>query len=1189
MTSVSYDQEEAKELRARIRGKTQTLEERKRLTVELASLLLHEINRSMTSKEKGEQEMLARMMADPVGKAFTTAMTDESFRAHSKRRIANQILYLLRHFGLPRYLPLFKRMQLSLFRLLGSFGGQFAIPFVVRALRKETARVILPGEMKHLLHHILERNKEGVRLNINHLGEAILSEVEAKVRLHIYLEDLQHPEIDYVSIKISTLFSQINMIAFDESVLAIAKPLEQLYRAAQARRPCFINLDMEEYRDLHLTVAAFRSILDKPEFQDLSAGIVLQAYLPDSYVIQQELTEWAKKRVAQGGAPIKIRIVKGANLAMEQFEASLKGWPQAPYKTKLEVDANYKRMVLFGCKLENAKAAHLGIASHNLFDISFALLLRAENQVESYVNFEMLEGMADPMRRAVQAHAKGILLYCPVATKQEFQHAIAYLIRRLDENTGPENFLRHAFGLRPGTKAWDEQVEIFSKSCDLISTVSAKPRRAQNRQLHAPSPDPRAPFENEPDTDFALPQNQKWALQIIDTWKHKKIDPIPLVIAGYEISENQDGIGKNPSDPAHPLFRYTKANASHIDKALACAKSQERLWRETTAEHRSQLLAKVAQKLRERRGEFIGAMMVNGGKTLFESDPEVSEAIDFAEYYRRQIEKMASFKDLSWKSKGTILVIPPWNFPCAIPAGGILAALAAGNCVLFKPASDTVLIGWLLINAFWDAGIPKEVLQFVPCGGEESGKHLIQDPRLNAVILTGGTETALKLLKMRPGLDLSAETGGKNSVIITSLSDRDLAIKNLLQSAFGHSGQKCSAASLAILEKEVYDDPHFRRHLREAAASLKVGPAFDPKTKIGPLIRPPSGVLKRGLTTLDLGEEWLLEPKQDPQNPHLWSPGIKLGVRPGSFTHMTELFGPVLSLMRADSLSHALSIANAVPYGLTSGLESLDEREHHYWLRHIEAGNCYINRSTTGAIVRRQPFGGCKASNFGGGSKAGGPNYLREFMIPTQLSLPQEKEPVSDVVNSLTTYLAKLPLNTEQLGLFAGSTANYAYWWKKMRQDTDPSQIVGQDNFFRYVPRKQVALRIGASALPIDALRSIAAALTCHTPIEVSFAPSSPLPWGDLVPLIQAVEESDEEFQNRVRASKFERVRLLEKPTASLLDAAGETATFLIDAPVLANGRFELLHYLREVAISIDYHRYGNLGRREGEVRAPIL
>lgn len=1189
--------QQAADLLESVKGKPQSISERKRLSIQLADLMLIEATRTMTAEEKAVQEQLARLMQDPIGKSFTMAMTDGAFRSSSHARVSDQMVYLLKQFGVPKYLDWLKRAQLFAFKLIPPSIGKLFIPLATYELRKETARVILPGELAALTKHIQKRKAEGVQLNLNHLGEAILSEEEAKNRLQLYLDDLVNPDIDYVSIKISTIFSQINLLAWDYTVDAISERLKLLYRAALQNpidgKPKFINLDMEEYRDLHLTVAAFKQVLEDPEFHHYSAGIVLQAYVPDSFPIQKELTEWAKNRINNGGGWIKIRIVKGANLAMEQFEASVRGWAQAPYTAKSEVDANYKRMVTYGCTPENARAVRLGIASHNLFDIAFSMLLRSENQVEAYTGFEMLEGMADHIRRVVQKLTGTILLYCPVATKAEFQHAIAYLIRRLDENTGPENFLRHVFGLKPGTDSWDNQTALFTASCDEIDTVSSEPRRKQNRLLHPSMPDVNAPFENEPDTDFSLEANIRWAESIATTWTHPEIKPIPLVIGGKENQANQQGVGFSPNDPSKPLYTYAKASKEQIQEAITCAKNYEPEWSSTTPEHRSQIMARAAQKLRERRGELIGVMMADSGKIVTEGDPEVSEAIDFMEYYRRQLEKLTTMKDVQWSAKGTVLVAPPWNFPVAIPTGGIAAALVAGNCVLFKPASDTVLVAWHLANALWDAGVPKEALQFVPCSGEEAGSELIMDKRVNCVILTGGTETGRKFLKMRPGLDLAAELGGKNSTIVTALADRDLAVKDLIHSAFSHCGQKCSATSLAILEAEVYDDPHFLSHLRNAVESLKMGPAYELSTKIAPLIHEPRGELLRALTTLEPEETWLVKPKQNPDNPAHWSPGIKLGVKQGGFTHMTELFGPVLGIVRADNLQHALEIANAVPFGLTSGLESLDIREQTYWLEHIEAGNLYINRTTTGAIVRRQPFGGTKASSIGNGYKAGGPNYLCEFMHCKQVKLPQEKAPVNELVNNLTASLNKIELSAEQLGLWIASVSNYAYWWARLHQHRDPSKIVGQDNDFHYIARKGIVLRIGKETNALDALRSVAAALTVGAEFEISCAPKSAnqknRSWLDHLTMLKIVHEEEDAFLDRVRQGKIKRIRLIEQPSASLKEAAAENATLIIDKPVLANGRLELLHYLREVSVSLDYHRYGNLGPREGELRKPIL
>jgi RHH-type proline utilization regulon transcriptional repressor/proline dehydrogenase/delta 1-pyrroline-5-carboxylate dehydrogenase len=1202
MSPPSLHLQEAVEILDTAKGKILTIGQRQKLAVELAALMLEEANKIQTRSEKKRQAELARMMRDPRGKAFTTTMTDQCFRSKKTGRVAHQMIYLLNQFGIPRYLDWSKRLSLAAFQYMGRALSPIFVPMATWILRRQTRMVILPGEKHALAKHMHKRRKEGVRLNLNHLGEAILGEEEALQRLSVYLHDLAQDDIEYVSIKISTIFSQINMLGWEKTVDVLSDRLRQLYRVAKShtfvhadgtRSPKFVNLDMEEYRDLKLTVELFKKVLDEQEFKDFSAGIVLQAYLPDAHEIQKELTLWAMDRVKNKGAPIKIRIVKGANLAMEQFEASLRGWPQAPYTDKISVDANYKRMVTYGCLPEHAKAVHIGVASHNLFDIAYALLLRAEYNVEKEISFEMLEGMADHIRRVVQKLSKDILLYCPVATKKDFQSAVAYLIRRLDENTGPENFLRHTFGLKPGTPEWNEQVKRFAQACEEINITALGPRRHQNRlealQAHDGS------FENEPDTDFALPQNRVWVDQILDEWKRKKIGPIPCVIGGKEFHESKPhGEGDDPSKPKEFLYTYSLTNWSQVDEALKVAKAHEAEWAATSVESRCQLLAKAAQKLRERRGDLIGVMMADGGKTPYESDPEISEAIDFAEYYRRSAIKMDSCKDIRWKPKGTYLVAPPWNFPVSIPAGGILGALVIGNCVIFKPAPEAVLSGWVLVNALWDAGIPKEVLQFINCEDDPVGSRLIKDPRLNGVILTGATSTARLFMQMRPDLDLSAETGGKNAIIITALSDRDLAIKDLVQSAFGHSGQKCSAASLAILEAEVYDDPHFRQQLKDAVMSLKVGSAWDLSSKVIPLIREPGTALLRGFTELEKGEEWLVEPHQDKSNPNLWSPGVKWGVKEGSFMHHTELFGPVLAVMRAKNLEHALQIANETPYGLTSGFQSLDPREQKYWLSKMEAGNLYINRSTTGAIVRRQPFGGCKASSFGHGAKAGGPNYVQQFAHPTQVGLPKEKAPVSAAVENMSKLLEQLSLTTEQLGIWYASISHYAFWGHRFKHDHDPSRVVGQDNLFQYRSYMGICLRIQPHDKPLDILRVLAAALTCETPLQISYTKGkTPMivsdQWKHLMPLFRVVEESEEHFLQRVQAGAFRRIRLLTTPSSELQLAAAESACHLDCAPVLTNGRFELLHYLREVSISFDYHRYGNLGVREGEVRKPVL
>ncbi len=941
-------------------------------SINLAAELLAESQRGITSSEANQGAKLARMMDDARGKAMTMAMNDQAFRSQRPARTLDQLGHLVGRFGVPRYLEAWERAALGLGVQAGRVLPGVVLPQIVRKLRAETARVILPADDAPLTRYLAARKATGTRLNLNRLGEAILGEEEAARRFAANLALLNRDDVNYISVKISSICSQIHPAAYDHTLHAVQERLRALYREAM-QHATFVNLDMEEYRDLRLTVDAFMRTLDEPEFHGMRAGIVLQAYLPDSHPIQRELTTWAITRVAVGGAPIKLRIVKGANLAMERVDAALHGWPQATYDSKHAVDANYKRMLHYGCLPAHARAVNLGVASHNLFDIAHALLLRARHGVQAAVEFEMLEGMANHQARVVQAAAGGLLLYAPVVLHADFGSAIAYLVRRLDENTADENFLRDLFGMRPGSPSWDRQRVLFEAALRDMHLISEGPQRVQDRASERMQFDVAQPFANAPDTDWSLKHNADWMHSLLAQRRAQPALHIALPVAqvGHVLPR---GEGQDPARPAATAYSYDLASPDEIEAALRIAVAARALWQAVPLAERSQLLLRCAAVLAQRRGQLITCMVLDGGKAIEQGDVEVSEAIDFANYYARAFDDIAN-EAVGFKPLGTVLITPPWNFPLAIPAGGVLAALMAGNSVILKPAPEAVLIAWELCNALWDAGIPRDVLQFLPTTDDSVGRSLVTDDRVSAVILTGAYSTAQMFLSWKPNLKLFAETSGKNALIITGMADKDAAIKDLVKSAFGHNGQKCSAASLAILEAEVYDDPAFLRQLRDAAASLPAGSAWQAHNVITPLIRAPGEALLRALTTLDAGETWLLEPRQSDDNLNLWTPGIKLGVTRGSWYHRTECFGPVLGLMRARDLADAIEIANDNEFGLTAGLHSLDDREIAQWRAQIQAGNAYINRGTTGAIVQRQPFGGWKRSVFGE-AKAGGPNYV---------------------------------------------------------------------------------------------------------------------------------------------------------------------------------------------------------------------
>ena len=930
-------------------------------------------------------------------------------------------------------------------------------------------------------------------------------------------------------------------MAFDDSVERILARLRPLFTAAAASSPpTFINLDMEEYRDLELTLASFMQLLDESAFQHLEAGIVLQAYLPDSHEAFDRLSQWSQERFARTGAAIKIRIVKGANLAMEQVEAELHGWHAAPYDSKPDVDASFKRMIDRAFTPTSTRAVRIGIASHNLFDVAWALLLATERGVLDRVEFEMLEGMAPGEAEQLRRAAGSVRLYTPITRKEERTSATAYLVRRLDENTTPGNFLREAFAIRPGSPEFVDQADRFRTAVHARRTVSIETRR-QAQAL------PTSGFSNEPESDLVLATTRRSVAEAVARWHGAETTEVPVVVAG---TQHLDGLPQrswqDPSDPSRVRFRHAVVSRELVDEAVATAMAGVASWSALAVTVRSDVLRQCAEVMAEQRHETMAVMVVDAGKTVAEADPEIAEAIDFARYYAHTAEQLANdVTAVTGAPLGVVLITPPWNFPYAIVAGGILAALAAGNTVLLKPAPEAVRISWLLVQQLWQAGVPTDALQFLPSDDNEIGQHLVTHPDVAAVILTGAYATAQLFTSWKPDMHLLAETSGKNAIVVTAAADIDAAVKDIVKSAFGHAGQKCSAGSLAIVEADVYDHPAFRQQLHDAVTSLRTGPAWLPTTGVAPVIIPPTGSLLRALTQLDAGESWLVQPACDAANPNLWSPGVKLGVQPGSWSHRTEWFGPVLAIMRAPDLTTALAWQNGTDYGLTAGIHSLDPDECQRFLDTAQAGNLYVNRAITGAIVERQPFGGWKRSAVGPGAKAGGPNYVGVLQRWTPLHTDD-------------------PVGT--------ATASYRSWWgRHFAQQHDPAALRCEKNILRYrsLPAGVLA-RIGADtpATTIDMMRE--ASRTTGTTVVFSTATAHPA-------APDAMVEPDATLTARMRAGMCDRLRILTGVEPSLRLAAMDVGIQLDATPVTPDGRIELIHWVREQSLSITNHRYGRV------------
>jgi RHH-type proline utilization regulon transcriptional repressor/proline dehydrogenase/delta 1-pyrroline-5-carboxylate dehydrogenase len=1090
---------------------------------------------------------LAALLQDPAGLEFAVGFIDGVVRpedpevaAHAFRRLSGRP---------PALLSPWLRAGIRVGGGAAPLLPGVVVPTGRAVLRALVGHLLLDADGRRLGNRLRSLRAGGATPNVNLLGEAVLGPRQAARRLEGIGRLLARDDVDHLSVKVSATVAPHAAWAFDEAVDEVVETLEPLYAHA-AGTGTLLTLDMEEYRDLDLTLAVFRRLLERPELRGLTAGVVLQAYLPDAEPAYDELAAWAGARIAAGGAPVRVRLVKGANLPMERVDAEMHGWPLATWSSKRETDTAYLRLLDRALTPAAVAAVRVGAAGHNLFDVALALLLARARGVSEGVEIEMLLGMAPAQAEAARRAAGGLLLYTPVVARADADSAIAYLVRRLEEGASPENFLASALRLADDEGAFALEEGRFRASLAALdepvpaSHRAAAPLRSAARPL-GPG------FRNAPDSDPAVAATRAWARGILSRAPHSAL--------------GRDAV-------AAATMRDDRALSAALDTVRAAAPA----WAGLGAEARAEILQRAADVLERRRGELVEVMVAEGGKTFDQADPEVSEAVDHARHDAELAVTAAHLDGAVLDPYRVTLVVPPWNFPLAIPAGSALAALASGSAVLLKPSRRTPRTAALLVEALHEAGVPREALVLAPVAGSAQGSRLVADDRVDQVLLTGGYETAEAFRSLRPGLRLLAETSGKNAVVVTPSADLDLAARDVAASAFGHAGQKCSAASLVILVGHVARSRRFRDQLLDAVDAMRVGEAWDPATRMGPLIAPAEGKLLDALTHLAPGERWVRAPRRLDAAGRIWTPGVKT-TYPGSSFHLTECFGPVLGVLTARDLDEALAIQNAVPFGLTAGLHSLDADEVAHWVERVEAGNLYVNRGTTGAIVRRQPFGGWKRSVVGPGAKLGGPSTVLAVSSFRRSEAHDEpgaaRSPAVDGL--LAAFGARGPADAAFLRRAAASDRRA--WADEYGVVRDATGLAAERNAFRYRP-VPVTVRAAAGADPADVARVLLAGLTAGGPLELSLA--EPLAPDEAAAVrVAGVDlrvEPEDAWTRRAAAMHDARVRLVGGDAAELLEAVdGRPDLTVHDHPVTESGRVEALPFVREQAIAITAHRFG--------------
>ncbi|MGD0390565.1 MAG: proline dehydrogenase family protein [Tepidisphaeraceae bacterium] len=930
-----------------------------------------DLSRFSSPLAKIDDAMMAWSMRNERRKSRLFRFVDCLPSLRSSRTIARHLREYL-HVSLPGFSPLVAAAA--------TFG-------VSRMARK----FIAADDLDHAVNAIAELRRKRLAFTVDLLGEAVVSETEADQFQRRYLELAESlparlagfgedPLIDRdaaraipranISVKLSSLFSQfdpINPVGTSRAVLARLRPILRIARQNGA----MINLDMEQFAFKDLTLEIFKSVFMEDEFRDWPhVGIAIQAYLRCTLDDLNGLAQWSERR----GTPVGVRLVKGAYWDFETVVAAQNGWPIPVFIDKAETDANFESAAAF--LIERRRLLRPAIASHNVRSIA-AALAHAErcgaNPAE--IEFQMLFGMADAVKTALAEMNRRVRVYAPVG---RLLPGMAYLVRRLLENTSNESFLRAGF------------IDRVPEEQLLMSPILRNRRPAPARPVPA--------FTNEPPVDFSLQSSRAAMERAIAAFSAQGCAEVPLLIAGQRIFTDRWIESINPSHKSHIVARCAGASAEHADQAVAAAKTAFAAWRDVPAEDRARLLDRVADILRRDRLDLAAVEIAECAKPWREANADVAEAIDFCRYYAEQMRQLAlpagadvpgERNQWVYESRGPAVVIAPWNFPLAILCGMAAAAVVAGNPVVLKPAEQSPLIAFHLARAYEEAGAPVGVVNYLPGIGEEIGPVLVEHPDVAMIAFTGSRAVGLSINRFasqpRDGQDhvkrILVEMGGKNAVIIDEDADLDEAVAGVVASAFGYSGQKCSACSRAIVLAPVYDA--FLARLIDAAASLKIAPAEDAACRIGPVID--AEAHRRILAAVELGKRQARLAFAGDAGPlaeegFYIAPHVFAEVPPGSPLATEEIFGPVISVIRAGNLDDALSIANGVQYALTGGIYSRSPANIARARRDFRVGNLYVNRQITGALVGRQPFGGFKLS--GAGTQAGGPDYLRHFLMP---------------------------------------------------------------------------------------------------------------------------------------------------------------------------------------------------------------
>ena len=1169
-------------------------------------------------------DRLAALLRDPDGPAFALGLVDRVLRADDARVAGRELEVLSR--STPGPLPWWVKGAAVLSGGFAPLLPRAVGPTAHAAARRIAGHLVLESTPAKLGAALAQLASGGAVLDLHLLGEPVLGRAEADHRLRGVHDLLSRDDVERLTVAVSDVVPPASPWAFDATSDLLVERLRPLFASA-AERGRVVHLDAVRYRDLDLAIDVVTRLLDLPELARLEAGVTLQAALPDSVSSLRLVADWARQRVARGGAPVRVRLEQGRPVPDDRVEALLHDWPSAASDDRAESDAALLRLVDEALRPEHGGALRVGLATADLFAVASARATARQRGMADQLEVELPLGTAPALVEAVRADAGRVVLRVPVVRSSEFPVAADHLARRvLDAAAGDDlatGGTRAALEGDAFERAAHRHLVAAERAARAASEPPPSPRRRQDRSRPgealelAAEHDASPVFVHTADTDPALDRNRAWVRRVLDAARDSR--------AGAE-----------------GALQAVVDDETALDEVVTDAARAAATWGREEPETRAELLDMVAEGLASRRDELVEVAVSETGATFAEADRDVSDAVDAARWQAVLTRRLGAVEGAVRPVPPRLtVVLSPGGLPVSTPVADVLAALAAGGAVVLVPSPTSVRCAAVVADVLRRAGVPRSLFVLatevpdVPGSGTELRRRLVAHPAVDAVVLTGSLAEARELRGRRHDLPLRARAATPGSIVVTPSADLDAAVADVVTSAFARAGTDPSSISHVLLVGSAATSERFRRQLVDAVGSLRAGPGHEATTQVGPLREPASGPLLDELTTLAPGESWLVEPRRLDAAGRLWQPGLKTGVDPSRVGGAPA--GPVLGLVAVGSLDEAIALQSGAESRAVAGLHSLDQAEVETWLWSVDAGQLSVRRPTTGTMTRRRPAALRGRAAIGPVVAAGGPSTL--VAQGTWAALPHEPRPslrltgVPDLVVPVIE-ASRSSLSFEQFDhVRAGALSDQRAWEDQFGAALDVSDLVLERNVLRHRPQR-VVLRLAEGADPADLVRLVAAGTRARARLVISSAapvPSalvlavrSPTP---PVRVEEVVVESDEAFLARLAAGQLQpsdpleedavdqlrratgvvdlsappddaegradaalppasaagvaayrdlRIRLVGGDARALLRAVhGSVDVTVWSGDVTEEGQVELLPFLAEQAVSVTAHRHG--------------